>query len=153
SDLGRELGVPVIAVNPRKQKGIAQLKKAIEQTASNLYKIPSRDFIDNKALAPLSVQEVQDLMPGVSDYSAIHYLINHESFDLNDALQRSLESIEEKNAFNHTKTQATEILQRYTRIKHVMGVAVSQPDPMQQTLLTDKLDNVLLHRHWGYAIL
>ncbi len=153
SDLGRELGVPVIAVNPRKQKGIAQLKKAIEQTASNLYKIPSRDFIDNKALAAVSVQEVQELMPGVSDYSAIHYLINHESFELSEPVQRKLESIEEKNAFNHTKTQATEILQRYTRIKHVMGVAVSQPDPMQQTLLTDKLDNVLLHRHWGYAIL
>ena len=32
----RELGVPVVAVNPRKNKGIAQLKKAIELTASNL---------------------------------------------------------------------------------------------------------------------
>ena len=49
-ELERELGVPVVSVNPRKQKGITQLKKAIEQTASNLYKIPARDFIDNKAL-------------------------------------------------------------------------------------------------------
>ena len=32
--LERELGVPVVAVNPRKNKGIAQLKKAIEQTSS-----------------------------------------------------------------------------------------------------------------------
>jgi len=30
--LERELGVPVIAVNPRKEKGVAQLKKTIEQT-------------------------------------------------------------------------------------------------------------------------
>ncbi len=30
--LERELGVPVVAVNPRKNKGIIQLKKAIEQT-------------------------------------------------------------------------------------------------------------------------
>src|SRR4029079_15964423 len=31
-ELERELGVPVISVNPRKNKGIAQLKKAIVQT-------------------------------------------------------------------------------------------------------------------------
>ena len=34
-----------------------------------------------------------------------------------------------------------------------MQVAVSEPDPLQQTILTDKLDNVLLHRKWGYLIL
>src|SRR3954469_7988490 len=34
-----------------------------------------------------------------------------------------------------------------------MKVAVSEPDPLQQTILTDKLDNVLLHRKWGYLIL
>lgn len=153
NELERELGVPVVLVNPRKEKGLPQLKKAIEQTAAHLYKIPARDFIDNKALSPLSVADVQELLPGVSDYSAIHYLINHEEFDLTDAVQQRIESIEEKHLFNHTKTQATEILQRYSRIKHVMQVAVSEPDPMQQTILTDKLDNILLHRQWGYAIL
>ena len=34
AELERELGVPVISVNPRKQRGIQHLKKAIEQTAS-----------------------------------------------------------------------------------------------------------------------
>ncbi|MGZ8544433.1 MAG: ferrous iron transporter B, partial [Flavisolibacter sp.] len=43
--------------------------------------------------------------------------------------------------------------QRYSRIKHIMNVAVTEPDPLQQTILTDKLDNVLLHRRWGYLIL
>ena len=152
-ELERELGVPVIAVNPRKGKGVVQLKKAIEQTASNIYKIPARDFIDNRALAPDSVADVQSLIPHISDYSAIHYLINHEEFDLIPSVQEGIERIEEKHTFNHTKTQATEILQRYTRIKHVMQVAVSEPDPMQKTILTDKLDHYLLHRHWGYIIL
>jgi ferrous iron transport protein B len=49
--LERELGVPVVAVNPRKNKGIAELKKAITLTAQQSYKMPVRDFIDNKALA------------------------------------------------------------------------------------------------------
>jgi ferrous iron transport protein B len=153
AEVERELGVPVVAVNPRKQKGIKELKKAIEQTASNLYKIPARDFIENRELASAPIDDLKKLIPEASDYSAIHYLINHEEFDLDEDLQEEIESIERKHAFNPTKTQATEILQRYGRIKHLMNVAVSEPDPLQQTILTDKLDNVLLHRRWGYLIL
>lgn len=153
SELERELGVPVVSVNPRKQKGIPQLKKAIEQTASNLYKIPARDFIDNKALASGPIMDVQEHLADLSDYEAIHFLINHEHFKLADSMQETIESIERKHNFNHTKTQADEILQRYGRIKRVMQVAVAEPDPLEQTILTDKLDNVLLHRKWGYLIL
>src|SRR5689334_1175475 len=68
--LERELGVPVIAVNPRKEKGIAQLKKAIEQTAQHLYKTPARDFIDNNALASEPIEEMKLLLPALSDYGA-----------------------------------------------------------------------------------
>ncbi len=151
--LERELGVPVVAVNPRKSKGIAQLKKAIEQTAQHLYQSPVRDFIDNKALAETSIEDVKQHFPELSDYGAIHYLINHESFLLDDAKQKTIEEIELKNNFNPTKTQAEEILQRYGRIRQVLQQAVSEPDPLQKTLFTEKLDNILLHRVWGYAIL
>ncbi|HEY6504399.1 MAG TPA: ferrous iron transport protein B [Chitinophagaceae bacterium] len=153
AELERELGVPVIAVNPRKQKGIPQLKKAIEQTSQQLYHVPARDFIDNKALAQKAVEEVRSRFPELSDYTAIHYLINHESFALNSADQELIESIELRNKFNPTKTQAEEILQRYTRIRHIMQVSVSEPDPLQKSLFTEKLDNILLHRRWGYLIL
>lgn len=151
--LERELGVPVVAVNPRKSKGIAQLKKAIEQTSQNLYQSPTRDFIDNRALADTSIEEVKQHFPELSDYAAIHFLINHESFELPAATQDLIENIEIKNKFNPTKTQAEEILQRYSRIKHIMQQAVSEPDPLQKTLFTEKLDDVLLHRRWGYLIL
>ncbi len=151
--LERELGVPVIVVNPRKNKGIIQLKKAIEQTAQHLYHSPIRDFIDNKELAAASIEDVKEQLPQLSDYAAIHYLINHESFDLNETMQKKIEEIEVKNNFNPTKTQAEEILQRYGRIRHIMQQAVSEPDPLQKSLFTEKLDNLLLHRVWGYLIL
>jgi ferrous iron transport protein B len=152
-ELERELGVPVVAVNPRKEKGIPQLKKTIEQTALQLYQAPARDFIENKQLAAQSIDDVQKVFPALSDYTAIHYLMNHESFDLNTELQDTIENIERKNNFNPTKTQAEEILQRYGRIKRVMQVAVSEPDPLQKTLFTERLDDILLHRRWGYFIL
>ena len=152
-ELERELGVPVIPVNPRKQKGIPQLKKAIEQTADRLYQVPARDFIDNKELAIASIANIKEFFPQISDYKAIHYLINHEEFDFDAPMQDLIENIEKVHQFNHTKTQAEEILQRYTRIKHIMQVAVSEPDPLQKTMITEKIDNVLLHRRWGYIIL
>ena len=152
-ELERELGVPAISVNPRKNKGIGQLKKAIEQTASNLYKIPARDFIENKALATAPIEDLQTVLPEASDYSAIHYLINHEEFELDGVMQNTIENIERKHNFNHTKTQATEILQRYGRIRHIMNVAVTEPDPLEKKIFTDRLDNILLHRRWGYLIL
>lgn len=151
--LERELGVPVVAVNPRKNKGVAQLKKAIEQTAQQLYQAPVRDFIDNKALAEAPVAAVKKHLLHLSDYAAIHYLINHESFSLSPQLQDSIEQIEVDNNFNPTKTQAEEILQRYGRIRQLMQQTVAEPDPLQKTLFTEKLDNLLLHKVWGYIIL
>lgn len=151
--LERELGVPVIAVSPRKNKGIDSLKKAIEQTAQNLYQSPARDFIDNKSLAANAIEDIKIEYPDLSDYASIHYLINHESFDLSEQERSVIERIEQKNAFNSTKTQAEEILQRYGRIKHIMQHAVAEPDPLQKKIFTERLDNLLLHRVWGYLIL
>lgn len=151
--LERELGVPVIPVNPRKNKGLKELKKAIEQTAENLYKTPARDFIDSNSFAPEAIKEIHDHFSGFSDYRAIHYLINHEKFDLDTATQHTIENIEIRNKFNPTKTQAEEIVQRYGRIKHIMQQTVVEADPLEKALFTEKLDNLLLHRTWGYIIL
>ena len=151
--LERELGVPVIPVNPRKNKGLKELKKAIEQTAENLYKTPARDFIDSNAFAPEAIKEIHNRFPGFSDYRAIHYLINHENFDLDEATQDVIENIEIRNKFNPTRTQAEEIVQRYGRIKYIMQQTVVEADPLQKALFTEKLDNILLHRTWGYLIL
>src|ERR1035437_5938614 len=151
--LERELGVPVIAVNPRKNKGIPPLRKAIELTVENMYKTPARDFINSNALAPHAIDELKCAFPSISDYTAIHYLINHETFNLDDNTQKLIEQIEIDFKFNPTKTQAEEIIQRYARIKTIMQQTVVEADPLQKALFTEKLDDILLHRTWGYVIL
>lgn len=152
-ELERSLGVPVVPINPRKNKGIAQLKKAVELTALQQYKVPARNFIESAALAEKAVSGVQEILPELSDYRAIHYLINHESFVLPTDLQIRIETIEQQHQFNHTRVQAEEILQRYHRIKQVMQLTVTEPDPLEKKIFTDRLDDVLLHRRWGYVIL
>jgi len=144
--LERELGVPVVVINPRK-------KKIILLTSQQQYKAPLLDFIDNKAAAPEAINELKQHFPDISDYAAIHYFINHENFSLSSAMQETVEQIEIKNNFNPTKTQAEEILSRFNRIKQIMQLSVDEPGPLQKKLFTEKLDNVLLHRKWGYLIM
>jgi ferrous iron transport protein B len=150
--LERELGVPVLAINPRKNKGIAPLKKLIEKTAAVPF-IKPRSLINNYLLAENAISEVKQQFPLISDYKALHYLINHEHFDFDTATQHKIESIEKANAFNPTKTQAAEIMQRYGRIKSIMQQTVIEADPLRTALFTEKLDNILLDRKWGYVIL
>jgi ferrous iron transport protein B len=150
--LERELGVQVVVINPRKNKGIPQLKKVIEDTANANFIAP-REFIDSYALADNSVDAIKRLLPDVSSYTALHYLINHENFELGASLQKDIEAAEVATKFNPTKTQAEEIMQRYGRIKHIMQQTVIEADPLKKALFTEKLDNILLDRKWGYIIL
>jgi len=151
--LERELGVPIVPINPRKNKGLEQLKKVIELSAENIYQPPSRDFIDNNALAETAIARVKEYYPEISNYTAIHYLINHEHFLLDDGMQEKIEQIEIDNTFNPTKTQAEEIVKRYGRIKHIMQQTVVEADPLQKAMFNERLDDILLHRRWGYIIL
>lgn len=151
--LATELGVPVVSVNPRKNKGLTQLKKTVAQAIRLNLKTPARNFIENKELAPKPVESIQKIFPHLSDYASIHYLINHESFPFDAAMQDTIEQIEIDNKFNPTKTQAEEIMQRYTHIRQIMQQHVIEPDPLQKKMFTEKLDNILLHKVWGYLIL
>ena len=71
----------------------------------------------------------------------------------NNAVQDAIENIEAQTSFNPSKTQAEEILQRYGKIKNIMNQTVVEADPLQKALFTQKLDDILLHRTWGYLIL
>ncbi|RAJ01474.1 ferrous iron transport protein B [Chitinophaga skermanii] len=152
--LERELGVPVVSINPRKNKGIPALKKNIELIAEQKFGAPARDFIENEQLAPEVVKEVKKLFPASSEYAALHVAVNAEELPFLSATQKNgIRTVLQANNFNKTKVQAEEIMQRYARIKQVMKAAVVETDPLQKQLQTERIDNILLHRFWGYAIL
>ena len=151
--LEAELGVPVVLVNPRKNKGLTELKTALAKYAKNPTAFSKTDFIDNKKMAPAAIAAVQIHFPALSDYAAVHYLINHENFPLSVQMQEKIEQIEIDNQFNPTKTKAEEIVQRYGHIRKIMQKNVNEPDPLEQKHYSDKLDDLLLHQIWGYLIL
>ena len=151
--LEREIGVPVVVINPRNNKGIPALKRNIEIIIGNLDAASPRDFIAISPQNENAVKQVREIKPELSNYAAIHFLINHEHFNLTDDVQTKIESIEEENNFNPTKTQAEEIMARYVKIKHIMQQTVVEADPLQRKIFNEKLDSILLHRTWGYLIL
>lgn len=150
--LQRELGVPVVIVNPRKDKGVDALKKSILSILQNPF-TPSRDFVEEAEWAKEVVELVKRDFPHISSYRALHYAINAEALQLDDESKSKLLKDVASVSFNKTKTQADEILQRYGRIKLIMNSSVVEPDPKERQLFSEKLDNILLHRRWGYIIL
>lgn len=151
--LERELGVPVIPVNPRKNKGIQQLKKTLVQLADTPGPINIRNFVPGAFWGRGTVQAIKEKLPQLSDYKALHLAFNSKEIDIDPSVKKIVEDAIKDIPLNKTLSQAEEITDRYARIKTIIQQTVVEPDPLQQTLFTDKLDNILLHRRWGYLIL
>ena len=149
--LSREIGVPVVVVNARSGKGIEELKSMMAGVLKSSWRI--KDFFSVEALAENPIREVREFFPSMSAYAAIHHLINHESFELENNLQLKIEEIEKKHSFNHTKIQAEDIQQRYKKIRDIMNRTVEEDSVEEKKLFSEKLDAFFLHRTWGYLIM
>ncbi len=149
--LAREMGVPVVVVNARTGKGVEQLKSTVAVLFNTV--VPGQDFYPINELAEDAIEEVKRIIPRLSNYGAIHHLINHESFDLNNDEQEKIEAVEKKYSFNHTKIQAEDIQKRYQRIRLIVKNTVEENTLEKRKLFSDKLDYFFLHRTWGYLIM
>ena len=149
--LEKELNVPVVVINPRKNQGITGLKRAI--LASSKKNSGFSPFIELGVSSRGPVDSLKLVFPGISDYSAVHYLINHESLGFSPELQDRIEQIEKDSDFNHTKVQADEILRRYGRISTILTKTVTNERKESVKGFAEGLDAILLHRVWGYAIM
>ena len=149
--LSQELNTPVVVINPRKNEGILALKEVISQTVTN--NKAHNAFVSLGDMSRRPVSEMQEIFPEMSDYSAVHYLINHESMSFDGVLQDRIEKIEQDNSFNHTKVQADEILRRYTRISNILGSTVKEEIQTRKKSIPERFDEILLHRFWGYVVM
>src|SRR5688572_13938280 len=151
--LERELGVPIVPINPRKNKGILQLKKVLMQIAGNLSQPTTRNFVPDAYWGRGTVQAIKEKIPHLSDYRALHLAFNYKDLDINGSIKKIVEDAIRHIPLNKSASQAEEIMDRYARIKVIMHQTVVEPDPLHRNLLSDKLDDVLLHRRLGYLIL
>ncbi len=149
--LAREMQVPIVAVNARTGKGIDQLKSTIVPLLTK--EVSGSDFYPITALAENAIASMQAIFPPMSNYAAVHHLINHERFDHSPGMNEKIESIEQEHHFNHTKVQAEDIQERYKKIRQVMLRSVEEDSIEKKKLFSEKIDSVLLHRTLGYLIM
>ncbi|MBL7717726.1 MAG: ferrous iron transport protein B [Flavipsychrobacter sp.] len=151
--LQRMMGVPVVAINPRKNKGISQLKKIV----GDMYTLRPPvhpDFIDIKELAGNWVEEVKLLCGQESNYGALQVACNYMELHYLQASHRiRVAALLDEVKFNKAAVQAAEIMQRYRRIDDIIRQCVVMESPIKKTIASDKIDRVLLHPLWGNLIL
>lgn len=152
--LSRELGTPVVAINPRNVKGINELKKQIALTEKFKPELPLADFIDNYALASEAIDIVRQYKNVSSDLSAIHFAAVFQKLKIiSTETKQKLQLALDASSFNKTRVQVEETLQRYARIKKIMHACVVENDPLKRELFSQKTDSILLHPVYGYAFL
>ncbi len=151
--LQRQMGVPVIPINPRRNKGIAQLKKAIIDTSQNKpTAIP--DFIDLQSITGPWLNEVKDLCGFNSNYAALHIACNYSELRHINAAQRiRIAALLGEARFQKSKVQADEIMLRYKRINAIMNQCTVADSPMKKMVISEQIDKLLLHPLWGNLIL
>lgn len=151
--LEREMGVPVVAINPRKNRGLGQLKKVIADV--HLRPVaPRNDFIDIEALTGAWISEITELCDLSGSYQALHVACNYLELGYLNAAQRiQIAALLDLNGFHKSKVQAQEIMQRYNKIAGIMQQCVVEESPLKKTIISERIDKILLHPLYGNIIL
>jgi ferrous iron transport protein B len=153
SGLQRLVGVRVVAVNPRRNKGVTALKKIISEIHLASPAALS-DFIDLPSITGEWLQEIKPLCHIDSNYGALHIACNYNELKYINAAQRiRIAALLGEAGFQKSKIQAGEIMLRYKKIDTIMQQCVVVDSPVKKMVISDRIDKVLLHPVWGNIIL
>ena len=148
--LEEKLGVAVVPINARKKIGIGNLKQAILNVKERENK---NSFVDIKNLCPNLIEDIQKLLNKASDYNAFQIACNYKTItDFSKQDKGKLDNIISKHKFIAKRLQATETVRRYKAIDQLLEDCVEYPENSKNNSLTQKLDNILTHPIYGFAI-
>ncbi|PSK95021.1 ferrous iron transport protein B [Taibaiella chishuiensis] len=151
--LQQELGIPVVAINPRKNKGLSALKKTIASFHHTEF-IPEPDFAPVTPLAGEALQDIRAISGVASDYAALHIASANDKIEFLTAdQQQQIATVIKKKRFLKARIQAEEVMARYRRIGDIVQRTVTEGVPTRKEQFTERLDKILLHRVWGNVIL
>jgi ferrous iron transport protein B len=150
--LERMMGVPIVPINPRRNKGIHTLKKAIADNVA--LKATAPEFISMDTLSGPWLSEIRELCDLHSNYGALHVACNYTELRYLNAAQRMrIAALCDEAGFHKSKVQAAEIMQRYHKIGQIMQQCVVEESPVKRMVQSDRIDKILLHPLWGNVIL
>ncbi|MGM9479085.1 ferrous iron transport protein B [Pedobacter sp. GSP4] len=148
--LAAKLGIQVISISARNNIGIDKLKNAI----TNTNKIATQfQDVDVNFLAPEAINAIKSKLNSTNDYFALQVLHQHEHLTFfTDKEQEEIEEIEQSHHFESSKAQAAETIARYKHLSTILSDVVIDNGTEKKFSFSDKLDSILTHKVWGFAI-
>jgi ferrous iron transport protein B len=147
--LSKKLGVPVVPINARNGVGLEELKKQI----ANPVLIPETSVFSIWEEAKAPVKEIRSRLHVDNDYEAYQFLEQPQSLHfLENGKQEVVKEVRTKYNFFPGKFQGAETIQRYTFIQDLLNEVTLKPADLSWKKNTNKLDKILTHKIWGYAI-
>lgn len=153
-ELERQMGVPIVKINPRRNKGTGKLKKTIADLRQDTTPPASGSFIDIKQHTGDWLGDIKQLCRVDNDYCALHLACNHDKLSFLTAAERmQIAAITDTSGFHKAKVQAEEVMARYKKIGGIMDKSVVEESPLKRSLFSERMDKVLLHPIWGNLVL
>ncbi|MCE2497127.1 MAG: ferrous iron transport protein B [Flavobacteriales bacterium] len=148
--LEKELGVPVVLLNARKKFDVRQLRDLIAHPPERA----NKDFIHVRDFSPELLERVREAVKVNSDYAAFQVACNHKFisyFKNHPDRSEHIQELVKEHEFRPYRFQADESKKRYELIPGIIARNVRQAKSPREHL-TDKIDNVITHKVWGYVI-
>jgi ferrous iron transport protein B len=148
--LAEKLGIQVVSISARNNIGIDKLKQAI----ANTNKIATQfQDVDVNFLAPEAINAIKSKLNSDNDYYALQVLHQHEHLTFfTEQEQEEIEKIEQSHHFESSKIQAAETIARYKHLSTILSDVVVDNGTENKFSFSDKLDGILTHKVWGFAI-
>lgn len=148
--LSEKLGVKVVGISARNKEGVDLLKQALLQPLP----VPQYDFIDIKKITPEAIEKVKSVIKVKSDFIAFQIIINLSDISFLHNKEMQIKITDALNTFiiDTNKLQSLESVERYKVINRIVEDCITHKSAIKTESFTQKLDSVLTHRIWGYAI-
>jgi ferrous iron transport protein B len=147
--LSAKLGVQVVPISARSNKGLKELKQAI----ANVTTIATQEKgADMKMLAGEAIEDVKALVGTDNDYYALQLLHQHEHLECYTHQYEQFETIERTHHFESSKLQAAETIARYKHLSTILSDVIEDTGAAKKFVVSDRIDAVLTNRFWGFFI-
>lgn len=148
--LSKRLGIQIVAISARSNKGLTELKQAISNTTKVATQLKGTDVL---ALAPEAIQKVKDKIGTENDYFALQVLHQHYNLDhFSEVDHAGFDQIKKATGFETSKLQTEETVARYRDLGKVLTGVVEDTGAAKKFAFSDKIDSVLTNRFWGLII-
>ncbi|MGZ4033956.1 MAG: ferrous iron transport protein B, partial [Bacteroidia bacterium] len=149
--LSEKLGVRVVGISARSKEGVETLKEALLQPLP----VPQYDFIDVKKIAGDLIEKIRAVVEVSSDFAAFQIINNFSEihyFEKKSDKKEKIAAILADSKIDHNKLQSEESVERFKIINRIAEECITRKSAIRTESFTQKLDGILTHRIWGYAI-